>query len=148
MLVGEPQRRSVGRGEQLRLTFPAAAPDRAHGVNHVLRRQTEAGSDAGLPGGALPYRGTGARQLRTRGPMDRAAHAATRGQCLVGRVHDGVRVESGDVYDSGGQLHNEQPIYPRRLKNCTARSCRSAAARVANVPRFRRFPVLGSCFRE
>jgi hypothetical protein len=29
----------------------------------------------------------------------------------------------------------------RRLKNCTARSCFSAAAREANVPRFRRFPV-------
>jgi hypothetical protein len=38
--------------------------------------------------------------------------------------------------------------YPRRLKNCTARSCFSAAARVLKVPRFRRFPVLGSFFLE
>ncbi len=37
---------------------------------------------------------------------------------------------------------------PRRLKNWMARSCFSAAARVANVPRFRRFPVRGSIFRE
>lgn len=36
----------------------------------------------------------------------------------------------------------------RRLKYCTARSCFSAAARVGNVPRLRRCPVLGSFFRE
>ncbi len=37
---------------------------------------------------------------------------------------------------------------PLRLKNCTARSCFSAAARVLNVPRLRRLPVLTSFFRE
>lgn len=37
---------------------------------------------------------------------------------------------------------------PRLLKNCTARSCRSAAARVGNVPRLRRLPVRGSFLRE
>src|SRR5690349_21457151 len=36
----------------------------------------------------------------------------------------------------------------RRLKNCTARSCRSAALRLLNVPRFRRRPVRGSFFFE
>jgi hypothetical protein len=35
-----------------------------------------------------------------------------------------------------------------RLKNCTARSCFSAAARFPNVPRFLRRPVFGSFFRE
>ena len=34
------------------------------------------------------------------------------------------------------------------LKYCTARSWRSAASRVRNVPRFRRRPVFGSFFRE
>ncbi len=34
------------------------------------------------------------------------------------------------------------------LKNCTARSCFSAAAREENVPRFRLFPVFGFFFRE
>jgi len=38
--------------------------------------------------------------------------------------------------------------YPRRLKNCTARSCFSAAARVSKVPRFRRRLVCGSGLRE
>jgi hypothetical protein len=38
--------------------------------------------------------------------------------------------------------------HPRRLKNWTARSCRSAAARVPNVPRFLRLPVFGSAFFE
>ena len=36
----------------------------------------------------------------------------------------------------------------RRLKNCTARSCFSAAARVENVPRLRRLPLFGSRLRE
>jgi hypothetical protein len=36
----------------------------------------------------------------------------------------------------------------RRLKYCTAFSCFFAAARVLNVPRFRRLPVLGFFFRE
>jgi len=35
-----------------------------------------------------------------------------------------------------------------RLKNWTARSCFFAAALVLNVPRFRRFPVVGFFFRE
>src|SRR5262249_21005343 len=34
------------------------------------------------------------------------------------------------------------------LKYCTARSCFSAASRVAKVPRFRRLPVRGSSFLE
>src|SRR5262245_28572463 len=37
---------------------------------------------------------------------------------------------------------------PCRLKNCTARSWRSAAPRDANVPRLRRRPVRGSTLRE
>ena len=36
----------------------------------------------------------------------------------------------------------------RRLKNWTAFSCFFAAALVLNVPRFRRFPVLGFFLRE
>ena len=36
----------------------------------------------------------------------------------------------------------------RRLKNCTACSCRSASSRVLSVPRFLRLPVFGSIFRE
>src|SRR5690349_18494878 len=35
-----------------------------------------------------------------------------------------------------------------RWKYCTSRSCFSAAARVLNVPRFRRLPVLGFFFLE
>ena len=35
-----------------------------------------------------------------------------------------------------------------RLKNCTARSCFSAAARVLKVPRLRRRPVFGLILRE
>src|SRR5205814_2314339 len=40
------------------------------------------------------------------------------------------------------------PAAQCRLKNWTARSCLRAAARVANVPRFRLRPVRGSFFLE
>jgi hypothetical protein len=43
---------------------------------------------------------------------------------------------------------NHFATHPRLLKNWTARSCRSAADRLLNVPRFLRLPVLGSAFRE
>ncbi len=39
------------------------------------------------------------------------------------------------------------PAYVR-LKYCTARSCFSAAAREANVPKFFLFPVFASFLRE
>jgi hypothetical protein len=50
----------------------------------------------------------------------------------------------------GDALHPCRGMVPQccRLKNCTARSCFSAAARVAKVPRLRRRPVRGSTFRE
>lgn len=52
------------------------------------------------------------------------------------------------VADSGPPLCHCGSRQRCRLKNCTARSCFSAAARVANVPRLRRRPVRGSTFRE
>jgi hypothetical protein len=44
--------------------------------------------------------------------------------------------------------HSSNFRQPARLKYWTARSCFSAAARVLNVPRFRRLPVFGLIFRE
>src|SRR6185436_9349399 len=53
-----------------------------------------------------------------------------------------------DVAPRGGALLSAGHGQPRRLKNCTARSCFSAAARVLNVPRLRRRPVFGLSFLE
>ncbi len=44
--------------------------------------------------------------------------------------------------------HNSSGRYPARLKNCTARSCFSAASRLEKVPRFLCFPVRESFLRE
>ena len=48
--------------------------------------------------------------------------------------------------------HDEKKLLVKRtqcrLKYCTALSCASAALRVANVPRFLRFPVLALFLRE
>lgn len=76
------------------------------------------------------------------------------------RIHR-WRKDKKDVYfyfnnDSEGHAVNNAktlqrqmgPLSQCRLKYCTARSCFFAASRVSNVPRFRRFPVFGSFFRE
>jgi hypothetical protein len=44
--------------------------------------------------------------------------------------------------------YSPERVQPRRLKNSTARSCFSAASRLANVPKFFRCPVRASFFRE
>src|SRR5258708_4958314 len=56
-----------------------------------------------------------------------------------------VGVSSRPPLDADGAAHVPQPP---RLKNCTARSCFSAACRLLNVPRFRRLPVFGFFLRE
>ena len=59
-------------------------------------------------------------------------------------VETAKRIVRAAKLDVGGVTRQHQ----RRLKNWTARSWRSAAARLENVPRLRRRPVLGSFFRE
>ena len=54
-------------------------------------------------------------------------------------------LSSGVCTDAGSAASAYQP---RRLKNCTSRSCFSAAARVVNVPKLRRWPVFGFLFDE
>ncbi len=75
----------------------------------------------------------------------------------VGFAGAGPRGAAGLRHGRGGAERrqegerDEEPTHrphPRRLKNWTARSCRSAAARVLKVPRLRRRPVFGSFFRE
>lgn len=48
--------------------------------------------------------------------------------------------------DATGQRQESGPLNP--LKYCTSRSCFSAASRLSNVPRLRRFPVFSCFLRE
>src|SRR5436305_9632510 len=52
VLRGEAEALAVARRQELRLPLVAAAPDRADGVDHVLRRQAVAARDARLAGRA------------------------------------------------------------------------------------------------
>src|ERR1700674_90104 len=77
-------------------------------------------------------------------------HAAVAEEALD-RVAVGERVGEGDGGVAHGRNIARERIavpQPRRLKNCTARSCFFAAAKLLKVPRLRRRPVLGFTFRE
>ena len=75
----------------------------------------------------------------------RAAGQA-RGRRAAAELPRSIQSARGSIIVAGFQV--AKIVHPRRLKNCTARSCRSEASRVLKVPRFRRFPVRGSGFRE
>jgi len=74
------------------------------------------------------------------------------GRLLAG--HAGLCPESfSEAEPQHGESHHDNVLhslkcYPRRLKNCTARSCRSASVSVLKVPRLRRLPVFGFFFLE
>ena len=72
-------------------------------------------------------------------PRDRARIALARSP--LSKSESVARL--GDVFRPAFASHDQWC-----LKYCTARSCFSAASRLLNVPRFRRLPVFGSCFRE
>ena len=101
--------------------------------------------------------GAGERDERQREPLADDGHVSGAVDRQRVRFHDanvlrhprrivvGARaIRSGDE----NHLARELARYPRRLKNCTARSCFSAAARVLKVPRFLRWPVFESIFFE
>ena len=93
----ERERVAVAIGEQPILAALAAAPDGAHGVDHVARRQTEARRDLGLSRLAAAELGARRAELRSGGAVDGAVDAAAAEQALIGGVDDGVDVERGDV---------------------------------------------------
>src|SRR5882762_5550007 len=72
-------------------------------------------------------------------------HAHTRMDAHVGVKGDDDVV---GLVGLAGLGHDSKLITQCRLKYWTARSCRLAAARLENVPRFRRLPVRGSIFLE
>jgi hypothetical protein len=89
-----------------------------------------------VPGRALDHRPSHAI-LHASGGVRRLelGHNASRS----GR-HHAAELYQWRVADRVEEIH---PAFGRRLKNWTSRSCFTAAARVANVPRLRRLPVLG-----
>jgi hypothetical protein len=87
-------------------------------------------------------------QLQTRGigtvTPEADAHVAS--ELLEGKAGQLLEARHKPNNHVGSWLRSS--AYARRLKNCTAFSCFSAAARVLNVPRLRRFPVFGFFVRE
>jgi hypothetical protein len=86
-----------------------ALPDRADGVDDPTGGEVEARGQTGLARRAVPDCGAGSRERGSGGPVDGAADAATGGEALVRRVHDGVGREGGDVGTDGSELHGFPP---------------------------------------
>ena len=89
---GQFQRAAIGPGQQLGLAALPAAPDRAHGMDHVLGRQVAGRRDDGRAGGAaVGILGVGlGHDRRPAAAVDRAVHAAPARQAAVGRVDDRI----------------------------------------------------------
>ena len=87
----------VARRQQLRLAVRPAAPDRADGVDHELRRQPEAGRDLRVAGVASAEEAAGGDELGTGGAVDGAVDASAAEERGVGGVDDRVDGELRDV---------------------------------------------------
>ena len=99
MRAAEFEAAAVAARQQFRLAGAAAAPDRAHGQQHVPRPQPEARRQLRFAGAAAAEPQRVVRQFRPRGAVDRAVHAAAGRQAGVGRVDDAVDLQRGDVAD-------------------------------------------------
>ena len=75
----------------------AAPPARADRMDDVARGQAIAFGDPGLAGGAAAQCAALLKELPPGGAVDGAVHSAAAQQRLVGRVHDGVHREPGNV---------------------------------------------------
>ena len=91
-----------------------------------------------LPGDSQCYRAARPSLL------DRRHFTEVRRELLRGAKED----REGVAYRGKTGAPHVMASYPPCLKNCTARSCFSAASRVENVPRFLRCPDFASFFRE
>src|SRR5260221_1800873 len=84
----------VAGREQLRLPARPAVPDRADGVDHMLRRQSIAAGDLRVARGAAAERTAISQQLLTRGAMDCAVDPAAAEQASVRGAYDGHHFET------------------------------------------------------
>src|SRR5271157_5190807 len=87
--------------QRLRFAAVTTAPDRADGVNDVLRAQPPSRGgyclSRGKPSDARDNLFTGFQNLRASGAMDCAVHASATEQRRVGGVHNGVGLLARDV---------------------------------------------------
>ena len=72
-------------------------PDRANGMDHMLRRQSIRFGDFGIAGRAAVERAALGEQFGSGAAMYRAIDAATAEQGLIRGVDDGVNAQGGDV---------------------------------------------------
>ncbi len=99
--VGNLNRLDMAAGQGFRFSLPAAAPNRADGVNDILGGQSASrGSDSLAGGKASLLRDDGFAGIKNRWAscaMDSAIDAATAHEGGVRGVHDGVASFTGDV---------------------------------------------------
>lgn len=97
MLSGDLKRASVAGGKQFIFIRRAAVPDRPHGVDDVLGRESVARRESGLAGGTAAQGPAFLKKLRPCGPMDGAVDTAATRKLLVGGIDDGIDRKGGDV---------------------------------------------------
>jgi hypothetical protein len=89
----------ITRRQRFVFALVSAVPNRAHGVNHMARRQPITPGDFGVAGCAAMKRAAFRQQFLPGRAMDRAIHAAAAEQRRIRGVDDGVNAKCRDVGD-------------------------------------------------
>src|SRR5947209_11974217 len=96
-------RASVAGGKRRILGLVSTTPDRADGVDDVLRRQPVAPGDLGIARLAAVQRTALYQKLWPCSAMNGAIHSAATEQRRIRRVDDRVNAQAGDVRDDDFQ---------------------------------------------
>jgi hypothetical protein len=94
---------AIARRQRLVFAPASAMPDRAHGMNHMPRRQLISLGDFGAASFAAMEGAAFRQKLWPGRTVDRAVHAATAEQRTVRSVDDGVNAEGCNVGDDDFQ---------------------------------------------
>ena len=87
----------ITRREQVCLPCPAAAPNRANGMNDMFRREPITASDPGLAGLAAANFFAFCQEFRAGRAMDRSIDSAATEQRGIRGIHDRIDLQPGDV---------------------------------------------------
>jgi len=102
-----------------------AVPDRANGMNHMLRRQLISPGDLGVAGFAAMEGAAIGEKLRPGGTVDGAVHAASAEQGVIRGVDDGVNAQRRNIGDGD--------IDPRRA-DLARRQIQAVAGALTETP--------------
>ncbi len=136
MALTECDRPAITGSQRGCLAMLAALPDRADGMNHMLRGEPITSGDLDVAGRAAIQRAAFGEEFGARSAMDRAVNAAATEQRCIRSVDDGVNAQRRDIGDDDFQPRRADLALRERQAEAgaltatplSARSCCSSPA--------------------